>query len=90
MDGEIPAVWNNADVAVSPVVEQIKEMHAKGHGVIGMKIIGNGDFTKEEDRDKSIRFAMSHKEIDAVVIGFTKTAQIDEAIGKINRALAEA
>ena len=45
-------------------------MHAKGRGVIGMKIIGNGTFTDADDREKSIRFAMSRKEIDAVVIGF--------------------
>ena len=41
---------------------ELKTMHAKGRGVIGMKIIGNGDFTKPEDREKSIRFAMSRPE----------------------------
>ena len=50
---------------------------------------GNGDFRNPEDREKSIRYAMSCKEIDAVVIGFTTRAQIDEAIQRINRALAE-
>jgi predicted aldo/keto reductase-like oxidoreductase len=69
---------------------EIKKMHAKGHGVIGMKIIGNGDFTNAEDREKSIRFAMSQPEIHAVVIGFKNTAEIDEAIERINRALAAA
>jgi predicted aldo/keto reductase-like oxidoreductase len=64
-------------------------MHAKGHGVIGMKIIGNGQFVKAEDREKSIRFAMACKEIDAVVIGFTSTQQIDEALERMNRALKE-
>lgn len=75
-------------VAVGPVMEQIKKMDAKGHGVIGMKIIGNGTFTTPEDREKSIRFAMSQPEIHAVVIGFKSTAEIDEAIERINRALA--
>ena len=64
-------------------------MHAKGRGVIGMKIIGNGDFTKAEDREKSIRFAMSRPEMDAIVIGFKSTAEIDEAIKRVNQALAE-
>lgn len=76
--------------AVSPVMEQIKAMDAKGHGVIGMKIIGNGTFTTPEDRDKSIRFAMSQPEIHSVVIGFKNTAEIDEAIERIDRALAAA
>jgi hypothetical protein len=64
-------------------------MHAKGRGVIGMKIIGNGQFVKAEDREKSIRYAMACKEIDAVVIGFTRKEQIDEAIERMNRALKE-
>lgn len=74
---------------IAPVIQQIKTMHAKGRGVIGMKICGNGTFTDPADRERSIRFAMSHKEIDAVVIGFTSRQQIDEAIGRINRALKE-
>jgi len=91
MDGMAEEVWNNSDPThdVAPVMAEIKNMHAKGRGVIGMKIIGNGQFVKPEDREKSIRFAMSCKEIDAVVIGFTKRDQIDEAIERINRALKE-
>jgi predicted aldo/keto reductase-like oxidoreductase len=74
---------------VEPVIEQIKTMDAKGHGIIGMKIMGNGLFTAPEDREKSIRFAMSVKEIDAVVMGFKSPAEIDEAIDRMNRALAD-
>ena len=75
----------NTDAAL----KEIKAMHGKGRGVIGMKIIGNGDFTKAEDREKSIRFAMGCQEIDAIVIGFKNTAEIDEAIRRMNQALAE-
>lgn len=91
MDGEAEEVWNNDDPThdVPPVMAEIKAMHAKGRGVIGMKIIGNGQFVNAEDREKSIRFAMACREIDAVVIGFTSRAQIDEAIERMNRALKE-
>ncbi|HTX21279.1 MAG TPA: aldo/keto reductase [Candidatus Aquilonibacter sp.] len=75
---------------IAPVIQQIKIMATKDRGVIGMKINGNGDFTDPADRDKSIRFAMSHPEIDAVVIGFTEKSQIDEAIERINNALKAA
>ncbi|MDH7599828.1 MAG: aldo/keto reductase [Sedimentisphaerales bacterium] len=74
---------------ISPVMEQIKLMHQKGRGVIGMKLIGNGTFTDPEDRQKAIRFAMACKEINAVVIGFKDEKEIDEAIDRINKALAE-
>jgi len=83
------SVWGPT-VEVDPVLEQIKSMHAKGHGVIGMKIFGNGDFKDPADREKSMRFAMSKPEIDAIVIGFTNSGQVDEAITKLNGILAEA
>jgi predicted aldo/keto reductase-like oxidoreductase len=82
--------WDKSGTDVTPVLAELKTMRAKGRGVIGMKIIGNGDFTKPEDREKSIRFAMSRPELDAVVIGFKSTAEIDEAIRRMNQALAEA
>jgi predicted aldo/keto reductase-like oxidoreductase len=83
--------WNAESNAshVEPVVEQIKRMHEKGHGLIGMKILGEGRFTKPEDREKSIRFAMQSVPLDSVTIGFKNTAEVDEAIKRINSALAE-
>ena len=82
--------WSKPGNDLTPVLKEIKTMHAKGRGIIAMKIIGNGDFTKAEDREKSIRFAMAQPEIHAVVIGFKSTAEIDEAIVRMNRALAGA
>jgi 1-deoxyxylulose-5-phosphate synthase len=78
------------DNDIAPVMEEIKSMKAKGRGVIGMKLIGNGDFKNAEDREKAMRFAMACKEIDAAVIGFKSTQEIDEAIERMNRALAAA
>jgi predicted aldo/keto reductase-like oxidoreductase len=90
IDGPEQESWNNRLHDVSPVLAEIKAMRAKGRGIIGMKIIGNGEFVNAEDREKSIRFAMSRPELDAVVIGFKSRAEIDEAIQRMNRALAEA
>lgn len=87
VDGPEQAV-NKAGQDIAPVLQELKTMRAKNRGVIGMKIIGNGDFTNPEDREKSIRFAMSRPELDAIVIGFKSRAEIDEAIGRMNRALA--
>ncbi len=81
--------WDKPGRDIAPVLAELQTMHAKGRGVIGMKIIGNGDFTQPEEREKSIRFAMSRPELSAVVIGFKSTAEIDEAIRRVNQALAE-
>jgi len=82
--------WNESgnETTLPEVLKELKQMHDKGRGIIGMKIIGNGEFTKAEDREKSIRYAMGLGLLDAVVIGFKSTAEIDEAIERINRALA--
>jgi len=74
---------------VSPVVAQLKRMREKGRGIIGMKLIGNGDFTDPADREKAIRYVMQSNLTDAVTIGFKSTAEIDEAIERINRAFAD-
>ncbi len=81
--------WDKPGSDIAPVLAELQTMRAKGRGVIGMKIIGNGDFTNPEDREKSIRFAMSRPELSAIVIGFKSTAEIDEAIQRVNAALAE-
>jgi predicted aldo/keto reductase-like oxidoreductase len=88
-DGEVADWSSTTQHEISPVMQEIKTMHEKGHGVIGMKICGAGTFASAADREKSIRYAMACKDIDAIVIGFTSQQQIDEAIERMNRALAE-
>ncbi len=74
---------------VPPVVTQLKRMRDKGRGIIGMKLIGNGDFINPADREKAIRYVMQSGLTDAVTIGFKSPAEIDEAIERINRAFAD-
>jgi hypothetical protein len=83
--------WNpdSYETTMPDALKEIKAMRAKGRGIIGMKLIGNGDFKSPEDREKSIRYAMQSGVLDAAVIGFASSAEIDEAISRINRALAE-
>src|SRR5690606_15735235 len=65
----------------------IERLHAAGKGVIGMKLIGNGDFTDPEVRRRSIRYVMGLDYVDAVVIGFKSAAEVDEAIANMNDGL---
>jgi predicted aldo/keto reductase-like oxidoreductase len=82
--------WNARSDAshVPAVMEQLKLMREKKRGVIGMKLIGEGRFVDPEEREKAIRFVMQSDVTDAVVIGFKSEAEIDEAIARINSALA--
>jgi predicted aldo/keto reductase-like oxidoreductase len=72
---------------VSEVVGHIGTIHGKGVGVIGMKIMGEGQFRTAEQRDASIRFVMKLGTVDAVTIGYKSTAEVDEAIERIDAHL---
>jgi predicted aldo/keto reductase-like oxidoreductase len=69
---------------VSEVVGHIKKIRGKGTGVIGMKIMGEGQFRTAEQRDASIRFVMKLGTVDAVTIGYKSPAEVDEAIERID------
>ncbi len=72
---------------VDEVVAHTRKVHSQGMGVISMKLCGEGQFTSFEDRDKAMRFAMNLGCVDAVTIGFTATAQVDEAIDRMARVM---
>lgn len=72
---------------VEEVVSHAKKIHAQGTGVLGMKLVGEGRFTSPEDRQASLNFVMGLGAVDAVTIGYKSTAEIDEAIERMNRAL---
>jgi aryl-alcohol dehydrogenase-like predicted oxidoreductase len=72
---------------VSEVVGQIQAIRAKGTGVIGMKIMGEGQFRTPEQRDAAIRFVTRLGAVDAVTVGYKSEAEIDEAIERLNAHL---
>lgn len=72
---------------VDEVVSHIKTVRGKGTGVIGMKLMGEGAFKTPEQRDASLKYVMKLGTVDAVTIGYKTTAEIDEAIERINTHL---
>ena len=87
MDGPTGEWMEDGKPFHDEAVEGIRRVHAAGAGVIGMKLIGNGEFTKPEDRDASIRYVMGLDCVDAVIIGFKSIQEVDEAIERINTHL---
>jgi hypothetical protein len=69
------------------VVTHTKKVHAEGMGVISMKLVGEGRFTNPEDREAALRHTMNLGCVDSVTIGFKNTAEIDEAIERMNRVM---
>ena len=86
MDG--PQYWSGSNQPFVPeVVAKVHEVKREGMGVVSMKLMGEGTFSRQ-DRQQSLRFAFQHAGVDSVTIGFKSTAEIDEAIENINIALA--
>jgi aryl-alcohol dehydrogenase-like predicted oxidoreductase len=75
------------ELNVPAVVEQLKIKRNNGHGIIGMKLIAQGQFADIEDRQKSLAWVMQTGITDAVVIGMKNRAEIDEAIPNISNGL---
>jgi hypothetical protein len=84
MDAEVPDTDDLGNV--SEVVTHIQQLGKEGMGVVGMKLIGEGIFNRE-DRQKAMRFAFKQAGVDCVTVGYKNTAEIDEAIENLNLAL---
>lgn len=87
VDGDHPTNPHHPPGKYDEAMKEIKTMHAGGRGIIAMKLVGNGDFTNPEDREKAMRHAVNCGFVDAVVVGFKSNAEIDEAVERMNRAL---
>ncbi len=72
---------------VDQVVAHTKKVHAQGTGVLGMKLVGEGQFTAPAEREASLKFVMGLGAVDAVTIGFKSTAEIDETLARMDRVL---
>lgn len=76
------------DKAPDEVASVLEEMHNAGKGVVGMKILGEGRIVTPERIDQSLRYVLGLGTVNAFVIGFEKTEQIDDIIKRTDDALA--
>src|SRR5664280_2357102 len=69
--------------AVIPVIEKL---HKAGKGVIGMKLIGNGNFKNDSEKiDASLKYVLGLGTVNMIIIGFELPEQIDNYIGRIRK-----
>jgi aryl-alcohol dehydrogenase-like predicted oxidoreductase len=66
------------------VVSVIKDMRAAGKGIIGMKILGQGDLRNRQD--EALNFALSLNLLDAFTIGAENKSEQDDLIRRIAAA----
>ena len=70
------------------VVDVINQLHASGKGVIGMKLIGAGQFSNDSEKiDNSLRFVLGLGSVDMMIVGFKESEQIDNYLDRVEKAL---
>lgn len=79
------AMDSNDPAKVTAVIEK---MHKSGKGVIGMKLIGGGNFRNDPDKiDQSLKFVLGLGTVDMIIIGFEHSGQVDNYLGRVESAL---
>lgn len=66
------------------VREVLETAHANGKGMLGMKIMGEGEIA--EKKAESLQYVLGLDCIDAITIGFLNSGEIDDAIDHIDAA----
>jgi aryl-alcohol dehydrogenase-like predicted oxidoreductase len=77
----INAVQKHMDADPASVIEVLTQMKQAGKGVIGMKILAQGDLSNRVD--EALKHASQLDCLDTFTIGFTSPRQLDEAVRKI-------
>src|ERR1700751_2256706 len=80
----INPIGAHMDADPATVVSVLHEMKAAGKGVIGMKILGQGDL--RDRQDEAIKYALSLGVLDAFTIGAESKAEQEELIRRIAAA----
>jgi len=70
------------------VASVLEEMHNAGKGIVGMKILGEGRITTPERKDATLRYVLGLGTVNAFIIGFEKTGQIDDLLKRTANAIA--
>lgn len=70
------------------VVEVIHQLHDAGKGVIGMKLVGNGQLRDQSKKiDNSLKFVLGLESVDMMIIGFEENEQVDNYLARTENAL---
>jgi hypothetical protein len=68
------------------VVPVLKEIHAAGKGVVGMKIMGEGRLRNDDERrDASVKYALTLGCVDVLNVGCESMAEVDDLAARVRR-----
>ena len=80
----INPIGSHMDADPETVVSVLRQMKAAGKGIVGMKILGQGDLATRQD--EAIKYALSLGLLDAFTIGAESRAEQEDLIRRIAAA----
>lgn len=80
----INPIGSHMDADPETVVSVLSEMHASGKGVIGMKILGQGDMRGRQD--EALKYALGLGVLDAFTIGAESISEQNDLVRRITMA----
>jgi aryl-alcohol dehydrogenase-like predicted oxidoreductase len=74
------------DGSVAHVLPVIQKLHAAGKGVVGMKLVGNGQLRHDPTRlDESVRYALQSGVVEVLNVGCESTAEVDDFAARVRK-----
>jgi aryl-alcohol dehydrogenase-like predicted oxidoreductase len=80
----INPMGSHMDADPETVVSVLKQMKASGKGIVGMKILGQGDLANR--RDEALKYALSLGLLDAFTIGAESKSEQEDLVRRIAAA----
>lgn len=80
----INPIGSHMDADPETVVSVLRELRGAGKGIVGMKILGQGDLSGRQD--EALKYALSLDLLDAFTIGAESKKQQDDLIRRIGTA----
>lgn len=87
MQPRINHLGKRMDASPDVVVPVLKQAHASGKGIGGMKILAEGDIS--DQREESLKFVLGLDCVDTLVIGFENKEEIDDVVQKMASVLKQ-
>lgn len=76
---------SHMDGTTEAVNELLGQARENGKGIIGMKIFGEGKHVSEEERERSIKFAVTQSNLHCMTLGLESESQLDDAVERVTR-----
>jgi len=72
------------------VISVINLLHKAGKGVVGMKLVGNGQLRNEPEKiQNALRFVLGLGSVNMMIIGFEEKEQIDNYLSMAEKTLSQ-